>query len=249
MKLNYRERIILGALLALIIILGGVFGLIRPKAQDIKDDKATLAAKQQEKDEVQKKIDEIEPLKKDIDSIYKKTTDMVDDFYDYNEIYTPEAVDQLMQEYADQCEVKVSTLNVGQLTSGTIDYYYFTSETVSDDLFSSADINGDQQKLREKDDAESISLKQRDKGEAMSTQYGISVKGTKENIWKYMDAIKGIDDSVIINSVAIKDYTFGEGLSDEEKAALGDDKDKTEVQFVLTLYSVYDMAKPNTDAE
>ena len=122
-----------------------------------------------------------------------------------------------MQEYADQCEVKVSTLNVGQLTSGTIDYYYFTSETVSDDLFSSADINGDQQKLREKDDAESISLKQRDKGEAMSTQYGISVKGTKENIWKYMDAIKGIDDSVIINSVAIKDYTFGEGLSDEEK--------------------------------
>lgn len=249
MKLNYRERIILGALLALIIILGGVFGLIKPKAQDIKDDKATLAERKKDKEEIQKKIDEIEPLKKDIDSLYKKTTDMVDDFYDYNEIYTPEAVDQLMQEYADQCEVKVSTLNVGQLANATMDYYYFKPTTLAEEMFTSADINGDQQALREKDDAESTSLDQREKGQAMSAQYAISVTGTKENIWNYMDAIKGIEDAVIINSVAIKDYTFGEDLSDEEKAALGDDKDKTEVQFVLTLYSVYDMAKPNTDAE
>ena len=64
-----------------------------------------------------------------------------------------------------------------------------------------------------------------------------------------MDAIKGIDDAVIINSVTIGDYTFGEDLSDEEKAALGEDQDKSDVQFILTLYSVYDMAKPNTDAD
>ena len=249
MKLNYREKVILGAVLAFIIILAGIFGLIKPKAQDIKDDKKTLAAKQDEKEDIEKKIDEIEPLKKDIDTLYKETNDMVDDFVEYNDIFTPDLLDQYMQEYADKCNVKVSTLNVGALANGTIDYYYFTPTTLSEELFASADVNGDQQALREKDEAESTSLSEREKGQAMTAQYGISVKGKKEDIWAYMDAIKEIDDAVIINSVAISDYTFGEDLSDEEKAALGDDEGKTDVQFVVSLYSVYDMAKPNTDAD
>ena len=223
MKLNYREKIILGALLALIIVLAGVFGLIKPKANEIKEDKATLSAKEKEKKEIEDKIAEIEPLKKDIDSMYKETTDMVDDFYDYNEIYKPEAVDQLMQEYADQCNIKVSALNVGELSNATMDYYFFTPTTLAEEMFTSADINGDQQKLREQDEAESTSLTQREKSQGMSVQYAVSAKGKKEDIWAYMDAIKGIDDAVIINSVTIGDYTFGEDLSDEEKAALGED--------------------------
>jgi hypothetical protein len=249
MKLNYREKIILGALLALIIVLAGVFGLIKPKANEIKEDKVTLSEKEKEKKEIEDKIAEIEPLKKDIDSLYKATTDMVDDFYDYNEIYKPEAVDQLMQEYADQCNIKVSALNVGELDNATMDYYFFTPKTLAEEMFTSADINGDQQKLREQDEAESTSLNQREKSQGMSVQYAVSAKGKKEDIWAYMDAIKGIDDAVIINSVSISDYTFGEDLSDEEKAALGEDQDKSDVQFILTLYSVYDMAKPNTDAD
>ncbi|MBQ8961861.1 MAG: hypothetical protein IJ071_11725 [Ruminococcus sp.] len=249
MKLNYREKVILGAVLAFIIILAGIFGLIKPKAQDIKDDKAALAAKQEEKEEVEKKIAEIEPLKKDIDNIYKETNDMVDDFVEYNDIYTPELLDQYMQEYAQECNVEVSTLNVGSLANGNMEYYFFTPTTLSEELFTSADVNGDQQTLREKKEAESTSLNQREKAQAMVAQYGISAKGKKEDIWAYMDAIKDIDDAVIINTVSISDYTFGEDLSDEEKAALGDDEGKTDVQFVISLYSVYDMAKPNTDAD
>lgn len=249
MKLNYREKVVLGAVLAFIIVLAGIFGLIKPKAQDIKDDKKTLAAKQDEKAEIQKQIDEIEPLKKDIDTIYKETNDMVDDFVEYNDIFTPDLLDQYMQEYADKCNVKVSTLNVGTLASGGLDYYYFTRSTLSEDLFAAADINGDQQAYMDKENAESTALGEREAGQALSAQYGISVKGKKEDIWAYMDAIKEIDDAVIINSVSITDYTFGEDLSDEEKAALGDDEGKTDVQFVITLYSVYDMAKPNTDAD
>lgn len=49
MKLNYRDKVILAVVLALIVLIGGFFGLIKPKSNEIKENKATLAARQAEK--------------------------------------------------------------------------------------------------------------------------------------------------------------------------------------------------------
>ena len=40
MKLNYRDRVILLAVIAIVVLLGGFFGLIKPKFNDIKENKA-----------------------------------------------------------------------------------------------------------------------------------------------------------------------------------------------------------------
>ena len=42
MKLNYRDKVILGIVLAIAILLAGYFMLIKPKNEDIKSNKATL---------------------------------------------------------------------------------------------------------------------------------------------------------------------------------------------------------------
>ena len=49
MKLNYRDKVILAVVLALIVLIGGFFGLIKPKSNEIKENKATLAARQAER--------------------------------------------------------------------------------------------------------------------------------------------------------------------------------------------------------
>ena len=43
MKLNYRDLVILGILLALAILIAGFFLLIKPKNEEIKTNKETLA--------------------------------------------------------------------------------------------------------------------------------------------------------------------------------------------------------------
>ena len=42
MKLNYREKIILGVFLAVAILLGAFLGLVKPKSKTLEDNKARL---------------------------------------------------------------------------------------------------------------------------------------------------------------------------------------------------------------
>ena len=102
MKLNYRDKIILGVLLAFVIMLAGFFLLIKPKYTDIKDHKASLEKVQQEKKEVDDKIAEIKPLKEKIKSTYDATMKLTDDFVEYNDIYNASKLDQYMQHFAEE---------------------------------------------------------------------------------------------------------------------------------------------------
>ena len=66
-----------------------------------------------------------------------------------------------------------------------------------------------------------------------------------------------IDEAVMINSVSIADYTFGAAgetatTTDEEGNQVsvtvgGGENGESDVQFVISIYSVYTMTKPNTD--
>ena len=106
MKLNYRDKIILGVLLAVVILLLGFFLLIKPKKADIESDKATLTQVQQQKDEIDAKIAEIKPLQKQIKETYDDTTKLTGDFVAYNDINNPRKIDQYMQHFCEDCEVK-----------------------------------------------------------------------------------------------------------------------------------------------
>ncbi len=70
MKLNYRERMILLGVIAVAIILIGIFALIRPKINDIKSDNAKLDEVKAQWSEIESKINEIEPLQKSIKDTY-----------------------------------------------------------------------------------------------------------------------------------------------------------------------------------
>ncbi|MBR2282809.1 MAG: hypothetical protein IJ874_00090 [Ruminococcus sp.] len=248
MKLNYRDKVILGVLIAIILLIAGFVGLVKPKKVAIETDKKTLQDKQDERDDIQKKIDQIVPLTNEINDTYTATNKLAGDFVDYDSIYDTTYLDQFLREYADECELKVSTLNVSALAEGALNYYYFTPVVVGEKMFTASDLNGSLTEAFNQDKAESDALSERNVETVLTAKYAVTVEGTRENIWNYMKAIEEQDEAIIIDSVAISDYTFGE-TTDADGNVRESEDGTSKVSFVVSLYSVYDMAKPNTDAD
>lgn len=289
MKLNYREKVILAIVGAIAICLAGFFCLIKPKNQDIKDHKAELKTKQEEKAQLEQKIARIEPLKDEIDETYQNTKKLTDDFVDASLISSPDKLDQYMQQLALNSEIEVVEVNVDALKTSTIDYYYRSYETLLSSMMTSADLNGDYAAAEAKLAEESAALSQRTAEEAISTEYGVMLKGTKEQIFKYLEEVIKLNNTTLVKSVEITDYTFGandeedeeknnqrtttppaepaegEQAEGEEGAEVQQPEEQEEVRIpssdseevsdgtstvkiVISLYSVYDMPKPNTDA-
>lgn len=249
MKLNYRDKVFLGILLALIICVAGYVGLIRTKNEQIKSDKALLEQKEAEKAEVDAKIDEIVPLTNTINDTYADTKKLTSDFISYDKILNSTDVDQYMQAFADENEVKILSLNVNNLTAAPISYYYFKPEYPNEEMLEGSDLNGGVMKGVNEEKAESEALKERTVENALTANYDITVNGTKEAVWNFMKALEEQDKTVIINSVSIEDYTFG--VTEDEngnEVTPAEGEDVSNVIFNVTLYSVYEMQKPNTDA-
>lgn len=303
MKLNYRDKVILGILLAVVIAIAGFVGLIKPKNEEIKEDEALLIEKQEEQADLEARIARIEPLKNNIDDTYEETSKLIEDFIPLSEIDTAMEVDQYMQHYAEECGVRIDNLEISANKESTIDYYYLESDGMpSQSMRDLADLNGDYAEQDAKDNAESNSLSQRNVETIIQSQYGVKVTGTKEALWNYLKAIEDLKKTVIVNQVRIEDYSFGADKLEKEggsvqtpveeettpdentdqpetnpdenadqpeeettpdenagtetetpepaqapEALTIDDANTSSIQLVISLYSVYDMPKPNTE--
>ncbi|MBR3421405.1 MAG: hypothetical protein IKG98_04995 [Ruminococcus sp.] len=260
MKLNYRDKIILGALLAFVILLAGFFLAVKPKYNAIKTDSDALKKAQADKEDVDNKIAEIKPLQDEIKATYEATTKLTNDFVAYNDIYNARKLDQYMQHFAEDCEVKVTTLSASDLGESTLSYYYFTPSYVGESMLEAADLNGDRQAAIAEDKAESDALQGRTQESVLAGTYDINVLGTKENIYKYLQAIEDQDKTIIINTVdlggmIINPEAFektadglGNELSDEQKEMLEDDAE-IEAKFNISVYSVFELSEPNVEAD
>ena len=252
MKLNYRDKIILGILLAFVILLGGFFLLIKPRYNDIKDNQATLENVRKEKEEVDAKIAEIKPLKEEIKKTYDNAQTLADDFVEYNDMFNGRKIDQYMQHFAEECEVKITNLSVAEPSTKNLDYYFFKTKIVGEDQLKKADINGNNQKMIDEEKAESDALSARNKESVIYSSYSIKVEGDKENIWKYMQALEEQKETMIIDSVTLQNVVISEEAAKEladAAAAAGEDEKKATAQFSISLYSVYDMEEPNLEAD
>ncbi len=247
MKLTYRDTVILGILLALVILIAGFFLAIKPKNDDIKSNKASLETLEEERAQVETKIAEIPDLKTDITQLYNDTNSLIENFVEFNNIVNSRKIDQYMQHFAEEAEVKIMNLSSAEPTSGALSYYYFTPSFLAEDMLAQSDLNGARAASKADTLAESEALAARTQETVMQGQYSITVEGEKDNLWEYMKLLEDQDETIIINSVnftnlAIKEVANSNSSDDEEKKL-------PSAQFVVTLYSVYDLAEPNLDAD
>lgn len=219
MKLNYREKVILGVLLAVVIFIAGFVGLIKPKNEEIKEDEQTLIAKQEEQADLEQRIARIEPLKKDINDTYEETNKLVSDFIPLEEISNSVQIDQYMQHYAEECGVRIDNLEISNPKESELNYYYLENDGMpASDMRSTADLNGDYAEADTEYTAESTALSQRNVESVIQSQYGIRVTGTRDALWKYLKAVDDLNKTMIVNQVRIDDYSFGADAKEEENA-------------------------------
>ncbi|MDE5583421.1 MAG: hypothetical protein K2J08_06930 [Ruminococcus sp.] len=288
MKLNYRDKVILGIILAIVIAVLGFVFMIKPKNEEIKTDEETLKAKQTEQAELETKIARIEPLKKSIEETYEETAKMTEDFVDIEDISSTEKLDKFLREYAEECGVRIDELNVAYPKEKVLKYYYLEYEDLISNMRESADLNGMYSLAYDSLMAEQNALKDRTAETLIQTQYGIRVTGTREAVWKYMKTIEDLKKSILIDEVDIADYSFGANTVEDtasepaetpeeageptdegaeaENPAEGENpevpapaeapapitisnSDTSSVEIVMSLYSVYDMQKPDIEEE
>lgn len=249
MKLTYRDRIILLVLIAAVILIGGFFGLIKPRYNDIKENKQALTAAEEEWNGLDAKIQQIPGMKDKITEIYNASTKLSDDFQ--KEYKETEDLDKYMQKIVDECKLKISNLEVGAAGDTTLEYYYYTPVIPTTAIFDLADINGNYAKEVNKKLEESNALSQRTAENLLMQQYGISFKSTQENLWKFMDEIDK-EKSMVIESVNIADTDFGvnpetgeliEGVETQTDST-GKTVGVSQVTLIVDIYSVYELDKP-----
>lgn len=265
MKLNYRDKIIAGVLLAIVILLVGFFVPVKNQIKQNKADKLTLAEREETKAEYEKKIAQIPSLQESIRSLYNEAKEATKVFVPLTDIKNQILVDKYMQKYADECKVRITNLELKESTVAPLDYYFDKEEDKYNGLRSQADINGNLQAEYDASVAGEVALSQRAKEDVIKTQYGLKINGTKKNVWKYLEAIKKIDDAVVVNSVNISDYTFGKDPAKKAGVELPDSpedgsevsvqagdkeiKNTSDVQIIITLYSVIEMEEPDVEAK
>lgn len=284
MKLNYRDKVLFGIGIAILILVVGFFFLIKPKNEEIKEDEKTLIAKQEEEADIKARLAKIEPLKNSIDEVYGETAKLTADFVPIDDINESQKLDQYMQHLAEEAGVRIDELNVAYPKEQELDYYYLEYADLISDMRDSADLNGGYAAAYDEVFAEQNALEQRNVETLIQTQYGIRVTGTREAVWAYMKAVQELKKTLLINQVDITDYSFGADKEDAEQQPTVDenaeepadtdenaeapeeagaetetpepapapeeltidDANTSTVQIVISLYSVYDMQKPDT---
>lgn len=245
MKLNYRDKVVLGILLAIIILVAGFFALIKPKMKEIKENNVTLAEREKDKAEIENKIAEIKPLQTDITTMYEETNEIVKVFIDDEKIDDARKVDQYMQHFAEDNKVKVKVLNTSDLSSGPLNYYYFSKVFPGDAILAQADLNGERLAEHLKQQEEALVLSARTNENVLQAQYSIQVEGEKENIWNYLKALEGQKETMIINSVNLANIEIKEKKDQPEMTEEEKEKNKPGAQIVITLYSLYELSEPD----
>ncbi len=247
MKLNYRDRIITGILLALVILLAGFFALIKPKNEEIKANEKTLSDLEVSKKEVVKKIEEIPGLKEDITAAHEKGVEFTKTFVNYKLFENQKLFDQFMQKFAEENEVKILSLSVSEPTEGSIGYYYFTPTFVEGNLLNEADINHKIRDERAELTKESDALGQRAQGDVLQATYTITVEAEEqENIWNYMKALEEQEQTILINSVSLSNIE----IKEKEKSQEEEEREEEVLpgaSFNITIYSLFEMDKPNLE--
>lgn len=240
MKLSYRDKMLLLGVAAVAIILLGIFLLIKPRITEIQDNNKTLTEVKATWKEKEDKIEQIPGLQEAIVATYKEAKNLSDDFTDLSLVETQYKLDKFMQENLDECNIEVKSLDLGAPSVSEIGYYYFTPSVVTSSMFDAADVNGNYSAAVNEAKKESDSLSQRTKESVVRTQYGVAGFAGKEDIWAFMEKINSLDTTIIIDSVSISDYTFGEEAHKEDPTV----EEKSDVTFVISIYSVFPMDEP-----
>ncbi|MBQ8582205.1 MAG: hypothetical protein IJ487_00485 [Ruminococcus sp.] len=250
MKLNYRDKVILGIFLAAMILIGAFFALIKPKNDEIKAEKKTLAAEEEKEDEIRAKIKQISTLEDTITEIVDNTNDITKHFVEKDEVKNTVLLDEFMMHFANDNKIRITNLAVSDMSEYALNYYFINQQDIGSGLRELADFTGEYQKETDDELAEQNQLTDRETPSVLKTEYAFEAECTKENLWKLMDALENYDDAILITNMSYEKLLDEELAKKPEEEMTFEEKniaedDDVKVTMKVSLYSVYDLKKPD----
>ncbi|MBD5139298.1 MAG: hypothetical protein HDT24_08320 [Ruminococcus sp.] len=120
LKLSYRDKVIFIVVMVILVLVAGFFIFIKPKFENVEIAKANLAAKQQEKENIDAKIgtlsDIIDNMKATAEEIGEKQEIFLDEAHPYvNETYIRDALSSL--------NLNITSMNTSYTTAAAINRY------------------------------------------------------------------------------------------------------------------------------
>lgn len=223
-EMSYRDKMILLIIAVVVIVVGGIFALIRPKYKAYVADKETYKTTKTEWDGIDAKLQQIDPLKDTITQTRNKAAETAELFvndalasvnekYDAKEAYYQ--VDQYLQGSVDDSKLRITEYKLSDVSSENLDYYYYTPDVVTYALLEAGDFNGNYAKDVTELMMENMVLSGVEPVEMLAQTVDITVEGKKEGLMAFLKAIKDNPETILVTAIQVDDYQFL-GSEDED---------------------------------
>jgi menaquinone-dependent protoporphyrinogen IX oxidase len=257
MKLNYRDRIVLTAVIVILVWVAGVMLFIKPSIERLQNSQTALDDAKATLSDLKERNKADENLPERINKAYEEVTEMTKTFYSMQE---NQAASQKVDELLDENDIKNLDLTISQYTPFTLKPYAYVSSKAS------TEIDEEVQKYINETGLtpDTADAEAGEKGEAEavpvvigSYEITLSYKGKIDDVEKFCDKMQksAKEKTMVVKSI---DYKFvaetdDEGKPKTEEIQKGKKKVKktkisdTDVEgtMTLTMMVIEKLPKPN----
>ena len=257
--MSYRDKMICLIILIIIILVLGFFFAIKPAYDKLVADTATHEETQKTWDGIKQKLEAIEPLQDTVTEIRNEGNETAqifvnevfasaNDTYDVQKVgYT---VDQHIQAAIDKGELRVDSMQISEVSSEQLTYYYYAPNVVTYSLLEAADINGKYAvAVEEAMNADTVlTSEEKATAEVQTISVEMTVKGQKEGLMTFLDEIKSDKNAVLVSTVNVDDYKFQlPEEEDGEQETLPEGEGWSTMSLVVKFYNAKAIDTPDID--
>lgn len=225
MKFGYRDRIVLLVVVIVVIFCVGIFAVIRPTWEKLNTNKEIKKNLESEWTQKLHEFSMIPKRQEIIQNKYEEGTKLAAEFTD--EMDSVELGKFLQDNFInidkfreDEVEV-IDTVQLGDKSTSSLNYYYYTPSIVTYPLYEYADLDGSLAKAAEEKMSEAKLLGARSAQTVGSSASTIQLRINREDTMALLDAInqyaKDHKDTMMINSVTLKEAEFNEAYLEGEE--------------------------------
>jgi hypothetical protein len=224
MKFGYRDRIVLLIVVIVLILSIGIFVFIRPKYEQLNTNKDV---RKNLEDEWNQKLQEFSMIPKRQEVINTKYQEGAELAKEFTDEMTSVELDKFLQDTFintdkfREDEVKtIESVQVSNKGTSSLGYYYYTPSIVTYPLYEYADLDGSLKKAANEKLSESKLLGARSAQTVGSSSSKLKLLINREDTMALLDAVNDYanahKDTMMIESVTMKEYDFNEKYLDED---------------------------------
>jgi hypothetical protein len=227
MKLGYRDRVILIVAIVAVIFIIAIFAFIKPKYEELNNNKTTYQTLSDEWDAKLIEFDRIPSKQNTIKNRYDESLKVADEFTD--EMTSIELEEFLKTNFlntekfqTDEVVLK-NSMAVSDEQTAPVNYYFYVPNMVTYPLYENADLDGSLAVEAAERLMESNILSARSAQTIGVGNSTFTLQINKEDTLDLLDAVKAYaeqhKDAMMISNVVIKEYDFNENVEGAQQAA------------------------------